>query len=136
MKTIITKEVEQNISVKEVAEKLISELEDDIFKVGDMVYSCTSLSEELDKCLFDYVYSEIDKYNPTVAEVNEVYQLIRPKLKDIYNKELNKRKQDELSDFSDRESILYWISSNLEEYLSTPEEVLDTILKNGTKSRS
>lgn len=137
MKTTIVKKVEQSISVKEIAEKLISELEEDPYKVQDMAYSCVHPSEELNECLFDYVYSEIYEYDPTDEEVNEVYQIVLPKLKEMYNKESEVRKEAELSDFSNRQSILSWIAINIEDlYFVTPEEVLDTILKNGTKSRS
>ena len=133
MKTSVVTEVKQNISVEEVAEKLISELEDNVL---DLVYSCRPSSEELDECLFDYVYSEIDEYDPTDEEVNEVYQLIRPKLKEMYNKESKSRKKAELSDFSNRQSILSWIAVNIEDlYFVTPEEVLNTILKNGVEDR-
>lgn len=138
MKTIVIKEIEENFSVQDAAEKLISELENDVFKVSYMVCSYTIKEpSDLEECLLNYVRNELEDYDPTDEEVNEVYQLIHPKLEKMYNKEFAQLKENELYTFANRIRILNWLKSNLEEFcFVTPEEVLDTILKNGVENRS
>lgn len=136
MKTTIYKKVEAQISPEEVAKNIINELEDDKYALMDMVQNY--IIEELP----DFVYNATEDYNPTDEEIDKVTELVLPKLKELYNKQVADFKKIELDQLSNRRCILDWLdhiaynaAKDEPGFWLNPEELLDAILENGTKSR-
>lgn len=136
MKTTVYKETEIDISPKEVVRNIIDDLESDKYAIMDMVQGY--LIEELS----DFVFSVTETYHPTDEELDEITELALPKLKELYNNQINEFKKLELEQLSNKQNILDWIDSMIyysseEEpgYWLSPEEILNAILENGTKSR-
>jgi len=132
MKTTVNKQVTITVSPEEVAKSFIDNLDE--YEIRNMVQDY--LIEEI----ADYVYISIEEYDPTPEEFDKVFNIVSPRLKEIYNKEIEKLKKEEIDKLPDRRSILNWFDSILcntyyDEigFWLTSEELLDTILKNGNK---
>ena len=135
MKTTIYKETEVDISPEEVTRNIVNNLKNDNFELEDLVKSY--LIEELP----DYIYNVTDEYDPTDEEFDKICELALPKLKEIYNNQLNKFKSSELGCLSNKQDILDWIDcvcmgANEDQpgFWLSSEEILNAILENGTKS--
>ena len=135
--TTVYKEVETIVSPEEVARNIIEELKYDDYALMDLVQNYTI--EELP----DFIYEEVEAYEPTEEEVDKVTEIILPELKELYNWQVKEFKKVELTQLSNRQNILEWltgITSNASydepgDWLD-PEEILNAILENGTKSGS
>lgn len=137
MKTTVYKEIETIVSPEEVAKNIIKELKSDDCALMDMVLDYSI--EELP----DFVYNEALVYEPTDEEVDKVTEIILPELEELYNKKTSELKKGELDQLSNRQNILEWLAGiayNATDddpgYWLNPEEILNAILENGTKSGS
>ena len=101
-------------------------------------YEEDELEDYIDGWLFDY-------QDITSKERSELYEKLSPILKEIRNKIIENEREEEISQLSNRCLILEVIDNNIRYhadssgmvgYRLTSEEILDLILKNGTKNRS
>ena len=87
MKTTVYKKVETIVSPEEVAKNIIEELKSDDYRLMDMVQDY--MIEELP----DFIYNEMEVYEPTDEEVDKVTEIILPELKELYNKQTSELKK-------------------------------------------
>lgn len=128
MKTTIKKAVTKDISVEEVSKIIVEQYFPDL--------ECYDTKEDF----IWYVRDELEQYNPTEEEIESVCKIVVPLLIKKQDEYFQSFRQEELDLLSDRKSIIEWIKSVNSVgdvgFILTPEEILDEILKNGTKDRS
>ena len=120
-------------------DKVVKEIVDSAKEDDDISnYEEDELEDYIDGWLFDY-------QDVTSEERSELYEKLLPILKEIRNTSIENEREEEISQLSDRYLILEVIENNIcyhadisgtVGYRLTSEEILDLILKNGTKNRS